>query len=167
MAVSGDKWFSMRTDFFGADAYLAGVYQLSPRALGAWVAAIAYACHWGLDYCPRGIFRGIAGPRSKVLAELIEHGFLVPGLQRGVYHIAHEGTLWRRGTPLGRRSIPLVVRKQVMERDNYQCVECEGTDWLTLDHIWPYSKGGQDTVENLRVLCRSCNSAKGARTDGS
>lgn len=163
MGISGDKWFSMRTDFFGADAYLLGIYKLSPRALGVWVTTIAYACQWGLDYCPRGIFRGIAGPRSAVLKELLEHGFLVKGLESGTYHIAHEGTLWRRGTPLTRRTIPLSTRAMVMERDEYQCVECSATDFLTLDHIWPYSKGGKDTVENLRVLCRSCNSAKGDR----
>ncbi len=33
---------------------------------------------------------------------------------------------------------------------------------LSLDHIYPWSLGGPDTVENLRVLCRSCNSRKGA-----
>jgi hypothetical protein len=163
MGLSGDKWFSMRTDFFGRDSYQLGICHLSERSIGVYVACIAYACQWGLDYVPRGIFRGIAGPRSVTRRELLEHGFLVRGLDSGTFHVAHEGTLWRRGTPLTRRTIPLAVRSKVMERDGYQCVECEATDWLTLDHIWPYSKGGQDTVENLRVLCRSCNSAKGAR----
>lgn len=163
MSRTPDKWFSMRTDFFGAEAFDLGVYKLSQRAVGVYVISIAYACQWGIDYVPRGIFRGIAGPRSATRAELLDHGFLIRGLDSGLFHVAHEGTLWRRGTPLQRRSIPLAIRAKVMERDQYQCVECASTDALSLDHIWPYSKGGQDTIDNLRVLCRSCNSAKGAR----
>ena len=28
------------------------------------------------------------------------------------------------------------------------------------DHIIPHAKGGADTADNLRVICRSCNSAR-------
>jgi Restriction endonuclease len=31
---------------------------------------------------------------------------------------------------------------------------------LTLDHVIPLSKGGASHPDNLRVLCKSCNSAK-------
>ncbi|THA43278.1 HNH endonuclease [Streptomyces sp. A1136] len=31
---------------------------------------------------------------------------------------------------------------------------------LTVDHIVPRSKGGSDQPDNLRVLCRACNSSK-------
>lgn len=33
---------------------------------------------------------------------------------------------------------------------------------LTVDHWIPKAKGGTDDPENLTVLCRSCNSAKGS-----
>lgn len=59
--------------------------------------------------------------------------------------------------------IPRSVRDFVMERDAHQCVECRSTENLTLDHIVAYSAGGSNTAENLRVLCRSCNSKKGSR----
>lgn len=29
------------------------------------------------------------------------------------------------------------------------------------DHITPHSLGGQDTIENVRVLCRHCNQSRG------
>ena len=32
---------------------------------------------------------------------------------------------------------------------------------LTIDHIIPKSKGGKDTLENLRPMCRDCNRRRG------
>lgn len=33
----------------------------------------------------------------------------------------------------------------------------------SLDHVIPIAAGGAHTIDNLRVICRPCNSAKGAR----
>lgn len=63
----------------------------------------------------------------------------------------------------GRPAIPRRLRARVMDRDGHQCVLCRARTNLTLDHIWPWSLGGEDTLDNLRVLCRPCNSRKGAR----
>ncbi len=59
-----------------------------------------------------------------------------------------------------RRHIPNHIRKEVMERDGYACVSCGATTDLTLDHLIPYSYGGPDTVENLRVLCKKENDSR-------
>jgi hypothetical protein len=57
------------------------------------------------------------------------------------------------------------LRKMVYERDHCRCVTCGATDHLSLDHIIPWSLGGEDTMENLQTMCRSCNSRKGNRVD--
>jgi hypothetical protein len=62
-----------------------------------------------------------------------------------------------------RAPITTEVRQHVYERDGFSCVECASREDLTLDHIWPWSRGGTDEPSNLRALCRSCNSRKGAK----
>lgn len=73
---------------------------------------------------------------------------------------------WARGLPAVERrrsKISPEVRRLVYERDGHRCVTCGTDEGLTLDHIYPWSLGGEDTVENLQAMCRSCNSSKGAR----
>lgn len=36
------------------------------------------------------------------------------------------------------------------------------SDSVEADHIVPYSAGGEDSIENARVLCYSCNRSRGA-----
>lgn len=62
------------------------------------------------------------------------------------------------------------VRRAVYERDDYTCQVCgveggaDGEDVvLQADHIVPRSRGGEDDMENLRTLCRTCHQARHAR----
>lgn len=165
MSRSSEKWFAMRTDFFSRDAYLLGIDRLSPAALGLYVISIAYCCRWGTESVHRSVAMQAGIKRPKVvLDELVTAEFLLAAPDGTTFYVLHEGTLWRRGNGVQRRSIPATVRAQVMTRDGFACVECGSERFLSIDHIWPYSKGGTDAPENLRVLCRSCNSSKGDRT---
>ena len=51
----------------------------------------------------------------------------------------------------------------VAKRDGEFCQTCKTTIDLTIDHIFPISRGGTNDVSNLRILCRKHNSQKGAR----
>lgn len=59
-----------------------------------------------------------------------------------------------------RQAIPASVRAAVYARDGHSCVTCGTDESLSLDHIYPWSKGGADTIENLQTMCRPCNSRK-------
>lgn len=58
--------------------------------------------------------------------------------------------------------IPHALRLAVHRRDGFVCAICGTDEHLSLDHVIPESRGGPTTLENLRVLCRPCNSRKGA-----
>lgn len=64
------------------------------------------------------------------------------------------------------RKVGKSTREAVFERDGYACVRCGATDGLTIDHILPQSCGGPHIPENLRTLCRTCNSARPVSGDG-
>ena len=59
-----------------------------------------------------------------------------------------------------RHSIPSEIRKIVFNRDNGRCNKCGSEDDLQFDHILPVSKGGATTIENLEILCQTCNLSK-------
>lgn len=61
-----------------------------------------------------------------------------------------------------RKKIPLKIIWQVLERSNFRCVICECNNSLEIDHVFPYSKGGSNKIDNLQVLCAPCNSKKRA-----
>lgn len=49
-----------------------------------------------------------------------------------------------------------VVKCEVYKRDKF-CQKCGTIHYLNFDHLRPYSLNGKSTVENLRLLCFSCN----------
>ena len=49
----------------------------------------------------------------------------------------------------------------IYKRDNHTCQYCGSTRHLTIDHIIPRCRGGDDSWENLVVACSSCNTKKG------
>jgi len=115
-------------------------------------------------------------PLSKYVAGAYEHRFgswrkalqsFVDSVQGD--NIAEEaipkakGLARKHRTP---RRINWRLRHLVMRRDNFRCRHCgrsPATDLsvhLEVDHVVPYSKGGETVFENLQTLCGVCNGGK-------
>lgn len=56
------------------------------------------------------------------------------------------------------------LRAAVFKRDGHRCRHCRATNNLSIDHIIAVANGGDNSMGNFQTLCRSCNSAKGARS---
>lgn len=74
---------------------------------------------------------------------------------------------WRRQLAAKRTTskyVPDAIKAVVYQRDGGRCVECgyEGP-YLEFDHIWPRSKGGPTSSNNIQLLCGQCNRTKGNR----
>lgn len=57
------------------------------------------------------------------------------------------------------------LRERVLARDGYRCVYCGEVlpgELLTLDHVQPRMRGGDQSEGNLVSACRACNAEKGA-----
>ena len=65
-----------------------------------------------------------------------------------------------------KRDINLRLRFLVMKRDNFKCCICGASPAkdpeveLHVDHIIPWSKGGETVIDNLQTLCSKCNLGK-------
>lgn len=55
-----------------------------------------------------------------------------------------------------RRGILKRLRDEIRRRDGGVCRYC-GAIGTALDHVYPFSKGGQDTLDNLVLACMRCN----------
>src|SRR5262245_30631454 len=79
----------------------------------------------------------------------------------------------RRQRPSSRaRHIPLAVKRQVWKRDGGQCTfesaghRCPARSMLEFDHIEPVARGGQATVDGMRLRCRAHNQYEAERVYG-
>lgn len=66
-----------------------------------------------------------------------------------------------------KREISDRLRFRILMRDGFACQSCGRSPQLErgvelhVDHIKPYSKGGETVIENLQTKCKKCNLGKG------
>lgn len=150
----------------------AAVTLAGSETVGLWVCAGSWCAQHSPDgFIPRDMLPVVRGTNRQAAALVraglwarVKGGWTMP---RAVHCVpgGRPVELWSIERTDYRRKIPADVRSAVFERDNHRCGECGTTDDLTLDHIHPWSRGGRDVIGNLRVLCRPCNSSKGARIE--
>jgi 5-methylcytosine-specific restriction endonuclease McrA len=66
-----------------------------------------------------------------------------------------------------RREASGMKRLRIYLRDKFRCQYCgdkKGVTELTLDHILPRSRGGDNSPVNIVTACIACNNRKGSRT---
>lgn len=62
-----------------------------------------------------------------------------------------------------RKTISAKLRFFILQRDSFTCQYCgrkAPSVEIEVDHVYPFSKGGECTAENLIAACRDCNSGK-------
>lgn len=79
----------------------------------------------------------------------------------------------RRCSTTGTRCVPAHVRRGVWERDQGQCTfvgatghRCQSRRFLEFDHMDPVARGGEATLERMRLRCRAHNQYEAERTFG-
>lgn len=160
-------WFKVSGTFHSHPSVIA----TPPAALALWLVAGSWmARHQTAGRIPSGMPEHLVTDGNTHARALVRTKLWKP--VRAGWDMVESLPAVPHGTPMQlwalerddyRRKIPEHIRTAVFERDLFRCVTCDATDDLTLDHIYPWSLGGKDTVENLRLLCRPCNSSKGAR----
>ncbi len=65
------------------------------------------------------------------------------------------------------RYIPPRVKHFIWQRDQGRCRNCKNQRNLNFDHILPVALGGNSSVENIRLLCFSCNQRQAIKIFGS
>jgi len=55
-------------------------------------------------------------------------------------------------------------KHNIFKRDGFICQYCGSDDKLTLDHVYPKSRGGKNTWKNLVAACSRCNNKKDDKT---
>jgi hypothetical protein len=66
----------------------------------------------------------------------------------------------------GAASGPAIRRQRIFRRDSYRCVYCNAQPnvaELTLDHVEPRVKGGDQSDGNLVTCCQACNELKAGK----
>jgi hypothetical protein len=63
--------------------------------------------------------------------------------------------------PFSRVNAMKPSRNMVYKRDGHKCQYCNSTRRLTIDHVVPRSKGGDESWTNKVVACSSCYTKKG------
>lgn len=119
----------------------------------------------GLEWHGMAAFAGYdewqQGPRY--IAELADAGLVHWPDQEDCY-VAYDGPY----RALMDWDEPRIVRKRVkalLARDGDGCRYCGKTfPTYHVDHVFPKSRGGADTMDNLVLACAPCNMAKGAQT---
>ncbi len=148
----------------------AGAAEIPPRL---WAYAAKYHVEDGelQGYEPAELLHlaGITSPDPAHLMETlvvlrwldkVPDGWVVHDWQEHAGHLIRHHYAARSG-----RKIPGWLRDAVLQRDGFACVYCRDVFGpFHVDHVLPFSRGGETVLGNLATACAPCNLNKSAST---
>ncbi len=113
-------------------------------------------------------YKRMFGKWSTALEQFVEYAGNKNPIEGATLYTLPESLTSRNetGHHSTRRNINLRLRHKILQRDNYKCCACGNSPALNpgtvlhIDHIIPWSKGGETTPQNLQTLCSNCNLGK-------
>jgi 5-methylcytosine-specific restriction endonuclease McrA len=98
-------------------------------------------------------------------------------IQRQLEHAKFAATDTPRGarqrSTVGKRHIPAAVKRTVYERDGGRCTftsdsgrRCEARRDLHFDHVEPFARGGEATIDRIQLPCPAHNQLEAERVHG-
>ena len=132
--------------------------------------ALEVARHRAQDACGLSIICCL-----RLIAEVIDRALdaLVRQLEKQKFGATCKPRKSSPRTSVNPRHIPAAVKRAVWQRDRGQCSfvsqtghRCGSRKRLEFDHIDPVARGGEATVEGIRLLCRAHNQYEAERVLG-
>ena len=102
--------------------------------------------------------RFITSKSASFSSEEIEH--IIERLNQKYGNRYLNDDIWEAICRVERGRVSNKMRFSIYERDGHRCKKCGATRNLEVDHIFPISKGGKSTYDNLQTLCHKCNTLK-------
>lgn len=116
-------------------------------------------------FCRSHVILDSSGITHKIFIEDIQPGTIFPNETKVEEHFVQQNNYYNR------KSIPKSVRNQIW-RDRFgdqfygRCDVCKNTirrDNFEAGHIISAKDGGEDTIDNLKPICRTCNRSMGTQ----
>lgn len=92
--------------------------------------------------------------------DTLHHSNIIDIWNKCVNHIKEKNTYNYRRKQASRKTSNKKFREKIFLSKWYNCSKCWSNKDITIDHIVPVKKWWSDEINNLQIMCRSCNSSK-------
>ena len=112
-----------------------------------------------------------SGDLEQILEQALDA--LIPQLEKRRFAAAATPRIARRRPTKSLRHIPADVMRAVWERDQGQCTyvsesghRCQARKFIEFDHVLEVARGGEASIDGIRLLCHAHNQHQAERTFG-